>query len=68
MSAQLHRQGVTPRRQGLDPEGVAQAVRLYQDGWSVARIGDQLGVDTTTAWAALKPKESPSATPTGAKR
>jgi hypothetical protein len=54
VSAHLHRQGVTVRRQGLDAEGVAHAVRLYEDGWSVARIGDRLGVDATTAWTALK--------------
>jgi hypothetical protein len=53
-SAHLHRQGVTVRRQGLEVEGVAQAVRLYEDGWSVARIGDRLGVDGRTAWTALK--------------
>jgi hypothetical protein len=54
VSAHLHRQGVTVRRQGLDDEGVAHAVRLYEDGWSLARIGDRLGVDATTAWTALK--------------
>jgi Homeodomain-like domain len=42
------------RRQGLDSDGVAHAVRLYDDGWSVARIGDRLGVDATTAWTAIK--------------
>jgi hypothetical protein len=50
----LHRQGITLRRQGLDTEGAAHAVRLYEDGWSVARIGDRLGVDATTAWTAIK--------------
>ncbi len=54
VSAHLHRQGVTMRRQGLDGDGVAHAVRLYEDGWSVTRIGDRLGVDATTAWTALK--------------
>jgi hypothetical protein len=54
VSAHLHRQGVTVRRQGLDDEGVALAIRLYEDGWSLARIGDRLGVDASTAWTALK--------------
>ena len=54
VSAHLHRQGVTVRRQGLDTEGVAHAVRLYEDGWSLARIGDRLGVDATTVWTTLK--------------
>lgn len=58
-SAHLHRQGVTVRRQGLDAEGVAQAVRLYEGGWSLARIGDRLGVDATTVWTALKAQEIP---------
>lgn len=54
VSAHLHRQGITLRRQGLNAEGIAHAVRLYQDGWSVARIGHRLGVDATTAWTAIK--------------
>jgi hypothetical protein len=53
VSAHLHRQGITLRRQGLNAEGVAHAVRLYEDGWSVARIGHRLGVDGTTAWKAI---------------
>jgi biotin operon repressor len=54
VSGHLHRQGVTLRRQGLDVESIEHAVRLYKDGWSVARIGDRLGVDATTAWTAIK--------------
>ncbi len=54
VSAHLHRQGVAVRRQGLDDEGVAHAVRLYEEGWSCARIGDRLGVDPTTIWTAFK--------------
>jgi hypothetical protein len=54
VSAHLHRQGITLRRQGLDSDGVAHAVRLYEDGWSVARIGNRLGVDGTTAWTAIR--------------
>ena len=50
----LHRQGITVRRQGLDPEGIAHAVRLYQEGWSVARVGERLGVDGGTVWTALR--------------
>jgi hypothetical protein len=42
------------RRQSLNAEGLAQAVRLYEDGWSLALIGNRLGVDATTAWTALK--------------
>ncbi len=54
VSAHLHRQGVTVRRQGLDDEDVAEAIRLYQRGCSLARIGDRLGLDATTARTALK--------------
>ena len=54
VSAHLPRQGIPLRRQGLDSEGVAHAVRLHEDGCSVARIGDRLGVDGTTAWTAIK--------------
>ena len=32
----------------------ANAVRLYEQGWSVARIGAWLGVDGGTAWSALR--------------
>ena len=45
VSAHLHRRGVTLRHQGLDDEGVNEAIRLYEGGWSLARIGDRLGVD-----------------------
>ena len=54
VSTHLHRTGVTLRRQGLDDDGIQQAVGLYGQGWSVARIGTRLGVDGTTVWTALK--------------
>jgi len=38
----------------LDDEGVAEAIRLYESGWSLAHIGDRLGVDVTTVWTAFK--------------
>src|SRR5690242_1822129 len=38
----LHRQDVAVRRRDLDAEGVAHAIRVYEDGWSVARTGDRL--------------------------
>jgi hypothetical protein len=34
-----HRHGVTTRRRGLSAEQVDEAVRLYEGGWSLARIG-----------------------------
>jgi DNA-binding CsgD family transcriptional regulator len=54
VSAHLHRHGIPMRRQGLDAAGIGHAVRLYEDGWSVARIGERLGVDGTTVWTAIK--------------
>ena len=50
VSAHLHRHGVTMRRRGLDEQGVDHVVRLYEQGWSVARIGARLGIDGGTAW------------------
>ncbi|MGY1681979.1 helix-turn-helix domain-containing protein [Geodermatophilus sp. SYSU D01176] len=35
--------GVTRRRQGLPPFEVQEALRLYGQGWSLARIGERFG-------------------------
>jgi lambda repressor-like predicted transcriptional regulator len=59
VSAHLHREGITMRRQGLDNDSVNHAVILYEQGWSVARIGARLGVDATTAWSALRARGIP---------
>jgi DNA-binding CsgD family transcriptional regulator len=54
VSAHLHRQGSSLRRQGLTPDDIAQAQRLYAAGWSLARIGDRLHADAHTIRRALK--------------
>jgi hypothetical protein len=36
------------RRRGLSPERVDDAIRYYEAGWSLARIGEHLSVDPTT--------------------
>jgi DNA-binding transcriptional ArsR family regulator len=54
VSLHLHRHGVTMRRRGLDPSQVDHAVRLYQDGQSLARIGDRYDVDPSTVHTALR--------------
>jgi hypothetical protein len=36
-------QNVLMRRQPLSAQEVAEAIRLYKDGWSLARIGMRLG-------------------------
>jgi len=66
VSTHLHRQGITVRRQGLDTEGIAHAVRLYQEGWSVARVGERLGDDAAPSGKRSEPRASPCATSTAA--
>ncbi|WP_297537464.1 helix-turn-helix domain-containing protein [Amycolatopsis sp.] len=36
------------RRQGLADDQVEDAVRLYDQGWSLARIGEQMDVTADT--------------------
>jgi len=50
----LHRHGVPMRRRGLSLCQIDEAVRLYGEGWSLARIGGQMGVDPTTVLAGLR--------------
>jgi hypothetical protein len=50
----LHEHGVAMRNQGLSPEQIQQAAALYRNGLSLAKIGSQFDVDTTTVWSALK--------------
>jgi hypothetical protein len=40
--------------QGLSPKQIEEAVRLYEAGWSLARIGTKLGVDAGTVQAGLR--------------
>jgi hypothetical protein len=42
------------RRQGLSPKQIYETVRLYEAGWSLARIGERIGVDPTTALHRLR--------------
>jgi hypothetical protein len=42
------------RRLGLDEQQVDLAIRLYEQGWSVARIGCHCGVNDSTVWLALR--------------
>jgi DNA-directed RNA polymerase specialized sigma24 family protein len=53
VSEQLHRHGVSVRRQGLAEEVQAAAV-LYIQGLSLVRIADRFGVNHGTVWRALK--------------
>jgi predicted DNA-binding protein YlxM (UPF0122 family) len=48
VSAILHRHHVPMRRQGLTNDQVNDAERLYQQGWSLARIGNHMDVTADT--------------------
>jgi hypothetical protein len=50
----LQRNGVPLRRRGLDDPQIDQAVHLYRQGWSLARIGTSLSVDAHTVRTALR--------------
>ena len=41
-------------RRGLSPGQIDAAVRLYEEGCSLARIGGRMGVDPTTVHARLR--------------
>ncbi|WP_083666545.1 helix-turn-helix domain-containing protein [Saccharomonospora sp. CUA-673] len=47
-SAILHRHGVPMRRRGLSEEQIDDAARLYQQGWSLARIAARMDVAAGT--------------------
>jgi hypothetical protein len=42
------------RMRGLSPEQIDEAVRLYEAGWSLVRIGDRMGVDDMTVLHRLR--------------
>ncbi|MGQ0776414.1 MAG: helix-turn-helix domain-containing protein [Pseudonocardiales bacterium] len=42
------------RRRGLSLDQLDEAVQLYREGWSLARIGEQMGVDPTTVLTRLR--------------
>ena len=46
--------GLTPHPRGLQPEDVGRAATLYRSGWSLARIGDEYGINASTVMNALK--------------
>jgi len=46
--------GVSLRRQGLDDEQTAQAIRLYESGLSLARVGEQVGFGPSSVANALR--------------
>jgi hypothetical protein len=42
------------RRQSLDMQQVDVATSMYEQGWSVAKIGWRCDIDATTVWRALR--------------
>jgi lambda repressor-like predicted transcriptional regulator len=52
----LHRQGVTLRRDGLAAKHTKSAVRLYDEGWSLAQIATKYGTTANTVRAVLRAK------------
>jgi hypothetical protein len=48
VNAILHRHAVPMRRCGLSDDQVEDATRLYEQGWSLARIGDRMDVTADT--------------------
>jgi len=54
VSAHLQRAGIPTRYRLLDGQAVAQATRLYLDGWSLARIASHFNVSPSTVHTALR--------------
>ena len=48
VTAILHRLGVDPHQRGLTDEQVAEACRLYPEGWSLARLAERYDVTDMT--------------------
>jgi hypothetical protein len=65
VSRTLRREGVELRKQGLDPDQVDKAVKLYALGSSLARIGEQFGVDHGRSGVNYASEESRCAIRTG---
>jgi hypothetical protein len=48
VSAILDRHGIRRRYNLLDADAIAEAARLYESGWSLARLADHFGVAART--------------------
>lgn len=64
----LTRNGVPTKHPGLSPDDIAQAAQLYADGWSLAQIGERLGVTATTVHRRLRERGVTMRSTTGAAR
>jgi len=54
VSSHLTEQRVPVRRGGLDQERKAEAVRLYDEGWSSGRLAERFGVSADTVLRVLR--------------
>jgi DNA-directed RNA polymerase specialized sigma24 family protein len=54
VAGHLRRAGGALRRQGAPAERLAEAVRLYGEGWSCQRLAERYGCDDETVRQALK--------------
>jgi hypothetical protein len=50
----LRAQGVEIRNQSLTPTELGEAIRLYQSGWSLARVGAHFGRDASLIHISFK--------------
>ncbi len=54
VTGHLKARGIALRHRPLGPEQVAEAIRLYGQGWSLARVGEHFGRDATLIHLVLK--------------
>jgi hypothetical protein len=54
VSTDLTEHGVPVRCGGLDHEQAAEAVRLYEEGWSSGRLGERFNVSADTVLTVLR--------------
>ena len=54
IAAILDRHGVEHRHQRLSVDDIAEASRLYESGWSLARVGNHLQVNASTVLNVLR--------------
>lgn len=64
----LTRNGVQTKHPGLSPDEIDLAAQLYEDGWSLARIGERLGVTATTVHRRLRDRGVTMRSTTGGAR
>lgn len=64
----LTRNGVPTKHPGLTAADIAQAAQLYEDGWSLARIGERLGATATTVHRRLRERGVTMRSTSGAAR